>query len=78
MSYLVRAMEIGTFGVVAFFLGHILGDLAWYFAVSVGVYKGKKFLDDILYKRIVFLCASILIIFSFYFIWAGIQKIKDI
>lgn len=77
VGYLVQAMEIGAFGIIAFFTGHILGDLAWYSAVSVGVYKGKKLLNDGIYRKIVFVCALILMGFSFYFIWAGVEKAKD-
>ncbi len=77
LGYLVQAMEIGIIGIVAFFTGHILGDLAWYSGVSFGVYKGKKFLNDAVYKKIVFICALILICFSLYFIWSGIHKIID-
>ncbi|WP_353683734.1 LysE family transporter [Thermodesulfovibrio sp. 3907-1M] len=76
LGYLVQAMEIGVIGIVAFFTGHILGDLAWYSGVSVGVYKGKKVLNDSLYRKIVFLCALILMGFSFYFIWTGIKRAK--
>lgn len=77
MGYLVQSMEIGVIGVVAFFTGHILGDLAWYSAVSFGVYKSKKLLNDGIYRKIVFVCALILIAFSFYFLWLGIEKAKD-
>lgn len=75
VGYLVQSMEIGAFGIIAFFMGHILGDLAWYSAVSVGVYKGKRLLNDGVYRKIIFVCALILVGFSFYFIWAGLEKI---
>lgn len=78
VGYLVQSMEIGAFGVIAFFTGHILGDLAWYSAVSLGVFKGKRLLNDRVYRKIVFICALILVGFSFYFIWAGLEKIKDL
>lgn len=77
VSYLIQSMEVGTFGVIAFFTGHILGDLAWYSAVSLGVDKGKKILNDRIYRKIVFVCALILLGFSIYFIWEGIDRIQD-
>lgn len=77
LGYLVQAMEVGIIGIIAFFTGHILGDLAWYVGVSLGVDKGKKFLNDAVYKKIVFVCALILMFFSLYFIWSGIHKIID-
>lgn len=76
LGYLVQSMEIGILGIVAFFTGHILGDLAWYSGVSLGVHKGKRILNDRLYRKIVFFCALILIGFSFYFIWKGIERVK--
>ncbi len=76
LGYLVQAMEIGIIGIIAFFAGHIFGDLAWYSAVSAGVYKGKKILNDSLYKKLVFFCALIITGFSFYFIWKGMEQAK--
>ncbi|MCX8034331.1 MAG: lysine transporter LysE, partial [Thermodesulfovibrio sp.] len=59
------------------FTGHVLGDLAWYSAASFGIDKGKKFLNDSIYRKTVFVCAIILMCFSFYFICSGIDKLKD-
>lgn len=74
VTYLVQSMEIGILGIIAFFVGHILGDLAWYSAVSVGVWRGKTLLNDNIYRKIVFFCALILMGFSLYFVWKGIDK----
>ncbi len=76
VGYVVQAMEIGLLGITAFFLGHIMGDFVWYSTVSFGVYKGKTVLNDSLYRKMVFICALILIGFSFYFIYKGIQVLK--
>ncbi len=77
VGYLVQSMEIGTSGIIAFFTGHILGDLAWYSTISVGLYKGKRLLNNKLYRKIVLICALILMGFSLYFIGAGIEKAKE-
>ncbi len=42
MGYLMSAIKSGIAGVGAFFIGHILADLAWYSLVSFGISKGKK------------------------------------
>jgi len=78
IGYLAQAIEIGAFGIIAFFTGHILGDLAWYSTVSFGVYKGKKFLNDGLYRKMIFICSLILIGFSFYFVYIGVKKLQDL
>lgn len=53
-----------------------MGDFVWYSTVSFGVYKGKTVLNDSLYRKMVFICALILIGFSFYFVYKGIQVLK--
>lgn len=78
MSWLAQAMQAGILGIVAFFVGHILGDYVWYSGVSFGIYKGRKLLSDRVYRKIVFICALILIGFSFYFVYSGIQRFNNI
>lgn len=78
VGYLVKSMELGLQGFLAFFTGHVLGDLVWYTAVSVSVFKGKKILNDSLYRKLSCLCAILLIGFSIYFIFSGIDKLKSL
>ena len=42
MSLLTKAYAIGMAGLVAFYVGHILGDLTWYSAVSGIVAAGRR------------------------------------
>jgi arginine exporter protein ArgO len=62
-------------GIAFFFAGHILADLAWYSVVSAAVGKGRHLFTDRLYRWIIGTCAAVLILFSFYFFYAGVQKL---
>jgi len=48
----MRGLEFGPVGVVAFFLGHELADLAWYSIVIVAVSSGRHLLSDRVYRVI--------------------------
>lgn len=74
IGYIMYATKFGLLGVGAFFLGHILADLAWYSLISFGVAKGKRYFSDTFYRRLIFVCAAFLLIFSCYFFYSGIGK----
>jgi threonine/homoserine/homoserine lactone efflux protein len=75
LGYILHSMDAGTMGVVAFFSGHILGDLFWYAAVSAAVWKGRQLLSDRGYRILIGACAVFLIAFSCLFAWSGVQKL---
>jgi len=75
LGYILHSVRFGVMGIAAFFLGHILADLAWYSLISFGVAKGRRFFSDIFYRRLIGCCASFLVIFSCYFFYSGIDKI---
>ena len=75
LGYILHCMRFGLFGILLFFSGHILGDLAWYAAVSAAVAKGRHLLSDRLYKGIIGACAAFLVVFACYFVFAGLQKV---
>ena len=75
LGYILHSMEAGTMGVVAFFTGHILGDLFWYAAVSTAIWKGRQLLSDRGYRILIGACAACLIVFSCLFAWSGMQKL---
>ncbi len=78
LGYILHSVKFGVIGVGLFFLGHILADLVWYSLVSLGVAKGRRFLSDTFYRRLIGGCASFLVIFSCYFFYSGIDKICKI
>jgi threonine/homoserine/homoserine lactone efflux protein len=53
-------------GLILFFIGHELGDIVWYLPISTFVYLGGKKLNSKIYKYILIICASFMIIFGLY------------
>ena len=53
-------------GLLAFFLGHEMGDLIWYFFVSVLVSIGKRAINKKIYYAILLLCGLFMIGFGLY------------
>jgi threonine/homoserine/homoserine lactone efflux protein len=60
---------------VAFFIGHILADLAWYALISFSVAKGRSFFTETFYRRLIGGCACFLVLFAGYFFYSGIEKL---
>ena len=75
LGYILHSVKYGIIGVAAFFLGHILADLAWYALISFGVARGRRFFSDVFYRRLIGCCASFLVLFSCYFFYSGIEMI---
>jgi threonine/homoserine/homoserine lactone efflux protein len=75
LGYLVSCRAIGPAGVVAFFLGHITGDLAWYTLISVLVARGRRLLTDRVYRALIGVCAAFLAGFAAFFAYAGIGRL---
>ena len=73
LGYIIQSRQYGLWGVFFFFAGHILADLLWYTAVSTAVAKGRRLLTDRIYRRLIGLCAAFLVLFSLYFLYAGIR-----
>ena len=55
------ALAVGWLGVVAFFIGHELGDAAWYGFVIAAVSRGERLLSDRPYRVIIGACALFLL-----------------
>ena len=51
-------------GLIAFFVGHEAGDLAWYLAVSVLVYLGRRHIAGRVYRVVLGICATAIIGFG--------------
>ena len=71
MGYVIFAKASGIYGIIAFFAGHILSDLAWYSFVSYGVYFGGKYLNIKALKAILLLCSIFLIALGVLYIIKG-------
>ena len=75
LGYIMQSLEAGTWGVVLFFGGHILADLVWYSLISYGIWKGKAFMSDRIYRCLIGVCAAFLVVFAVLFARAGVLKI---
>jgi threonine/homoserine/homoserine lactone efflux protein len=75
LAYILHCRRFGLAGILFFFAGHILADLAWYSAVTGAVGGGRRFLSDRLYRAIIGGCAVLLVFFAGYFFHVGLQKI---
>lgn len=78
LGYIMHALKFGLLGVTAFFLGHILADLAWYGLISFGITKGQHLFSNNFYRKLIGGCAIFLILFSCWFFFSGAQKTLDI
>ncbi|TWH44936.1 LysE family transporter [Sporomusa sp. KB1] len=75
VSYVVVAMSLGTIGLITFFAGHILSDLAWFSLVSFIIHTGRSFISDRLYQGVLMICAAFLILLGCWFSYDGFQKL---
>ena len=75
LGYILYSQKFGIPGIFFFFLGHIMADLTWYAIVSLAVDRGRHFLTDRLYRGVIGICASFLIVFACYFAYSGFHKI---
>lgn len=75
VSYVVVAMSLGTIGLITFFVGHILSDLAWFSLVSFIINTGRNFISDRLYQGVLMICAAFLILLGCWFSYDGFQKL---
>ena len=62
-------------GMLAFFLGHEAGDLAWYLPVSLLTFLGRRHMSGKVYSVILGVCGVFLVIFGVYL---GYSSLSDI
>jgi threonine/homoserine/homoserine lactone efflux protein len=78
LGYVLISKELGLVGIAFFFVGHILGDLVWYSAISIAVGKGRKFFNNKTYRILVGTCAAFLAMFAVWLIYDGIIKLNSL
>ena len=75
LGYITHSLGQGAWGLVFFFLGHILADLTWYSAVSTMIWKGGRFIGDRTYRYMIAACATFLVIFAGFFAVSGLRAL---
>ena len=71
--YLLWSLNAGIAGVITFFSGHILADLAWYTLVAFVIATGRKVMNDAVYRGLLGVCGLGLIVLGGYFIVSGVR-----
>ena len=65
-------IAIGPIGIVAFFVGHQLADIAWYSFVILAVSRGRGLLSPPVYRGIIGTLAVFLLYLGATFVWEGL------
>ena len=78
LGYVLHSQKLGFVGIVFFFVGHILGDLVWYSAISIAVGKGRKFFGNKTYRVLIGSCAAFLAFFAVWLIYDGVVKLTEL
>ncbi len=78
MGYILYSWRFGLRGVVFFFAGHIMADLVWYSFISGAVAGGRRFITDRVYRGVMALLASCLVVFAGYYAYEGFKKLLSI
>lgn len=68
LGYLISSLEFGMFGIIVFFIGHIMADFGWYSLISFTVVKGKRLLGDKGYRFLLYACGVFLLGFGAWFL----------
>lgn len=75
LGYIIHSQKLGFWGVLFFFVGHILGDLIWYWTISFTVGKGKKLFTDKVYRILIAVCGVFLVGFALFLVVSALMKI---
>lgn len=67
-ALLISSLEGGLIAAAVFMIGHWSADTAWYTFVSTGIARGRTFLSDTAYHRIMAACGIFLILFGVYYL----------
>ncbi|VGO17138.1 Leucine efflux protein [Pontiella desulfatans] len=61
MGFVTQSIQSGIAGLLSFYFGHILADLAWYSFVSFSVSVGRKLCPPMVYRVVFIVCGTVLI-----------------
>lgn len=69
----LKGLELGPWGVVAFFVGHELADITWYGIVILAVSAGRHLLSGRVYRVVMGVLASALVALGVSFLAASLR-----
>ena len=75
LSLLTKAYALGLAGLVAFYIGHILGDLTWYSLVSGALAAGRRFITPGVYRVMLVVAAAFLLCLAGWFLVSGLREV---
>ena len=61
MGFVMQSLQFGIAGLLSFYFGHILADLAWYSFVSFSVSAGRRLCPPMLYRIVFITCGLALL-----------------
>ncbi|WP_372845788.1 LysE family transporter, partial [Pontiella sp.] len=61
MGFVTQSIQSGIAGLLSFYCGHILADLAWYSFVSFSVSVGRKLCPPMVYRVVFVACGVVLL-----------------
>ena len=73
LGLLTKAYALGFAGLVAFYLGHITGDLTWYSLISGAIAAGKRFITTRVYATMLSVAAAFLLVLAAWFLTSGLR-----
>jgi len=73
LSLLTKAYVLGVAGLAAFYVGHILGDLTWFTAVSGAIAAGRRFITPRVYTVMLAISAVLLLVMAVWFLVSGLR-----
>jgi threonine/homoserine/homoserine lactone efflux protein len=76
LGLVTKAYAIGVAGLAAFYVGHILGDLTWYSAVSGVIAAGRRFITARVYAVMLVAASVFLLALAVWFIWSGVSYLS--
>lgn len=75
LGLLTKAYAIGVAALAAFYVGHILGDLTWYSAVSGAISAGRRWISERSYRVMIVVAAAFLFALAAWFLVSGLRTL---
>lgn len=72
LALVVQSKELGLFGPIVFYFGHILSDFVWYTVVSIALWRGRRLMVGTGLKALLLGCALFLLYLGGKFIYDGL------